>query len=50
MLTFGKAAYFTSYSSKAVNYGDGVLLYSDIVLGKVKELSKSNINLTDIEA
>lgn len=35
-LTFGKAIYFSSYSSKAANYGDGILIVSDIALGKIK--------------
>lgn len=38
-LTFGKAIYFSSYSSKAANYCEGdhsIFIVADILLGRVK--------------
>ena len=45
VLTFGKAIYVSSYTSKAINYGEEILLYCDIVLGNVK-VQKDSSNYT----
>jgi len=44
-LSFGKAIYLSSYSSKAACYGDEVILVCDVVLGRVKVLNKTSTNL-----
>lgn len=44
-LTFGKAVYLSSYSSKVVNYGDGVIIVCDVVLGRVKVFTESKFNI-----
>lgn len=44
-LTFGKAVYLSSYSSKVVNYGDGVIIVCDVVLGRVKVFAESKFNI-----
>ena len=48
-LTFGKAIYFSSYSSKADRYSHGkkpVLIVADVLLGKVKICSDSILDYT----
>lgn len=48
-LTFGKAVYFSSYSSKAANYCEGstpIIIVADVLLGKVKIATSSKPKFT----
>jgi len=42
-LTFGKAVYFSTYASKVVTYGDGVIFACNIVLGRVRIMKGSGV-------
>jgi hypothetical protein len=49
-LSFGKAIYFSTYSSKACSYGDGTLLVCDVILGRVKVAQDTQPRLTQDDA
>jgi hypothetical protein len=49
-LSFGKAIYLSSFSSKASCYGDGVLIVCDVILGRVKILNETVTSLDKEQA
>jgi len=49
-LSFGKAIYFSSYSSKACSYGDGTILVCDLILGRVRVSLETQPGLTQKDA
>jgi hypothetical protein len=49
-LSFGKAIYFSSYSSKACSYGDGTILVCDLIPGRVRVCLETEPGLTQKDA